>query len=123
MPPKKVLIVDDDPTFVKLVNYHLTTAGYEATSTHDGVEALSKIAKELPDLIILDVLMPVMNGFQFIEKVRENEQMRRIPVLVVSVKGSMKDFFSKLYVQDFISKPLNPQELMTKVEKVIGKAV
>ena len=118
---KKILVIDDEPEVVKMISGHLTADGYEVATARDGKEGLSQVIIADPDLIILDALMPVMNGIQFMQKYEENERMRKIPVIVISAKESIRDFFKDLLIQDFMVKPLNIPVLLARVEHLIGK--
>lgn len=118
---KKVLVIDDDPDFVKMISMRLTASGYEVVTAGDGKKGLSQVIMSDPDLIILDSLMPVMNGFQFMQKYEESERMRKIPVIVVSEKESVRDFFKDMLIKDFIVKPLDMDVFLAKVGKLVGK--
>jgi CheY-like chemotaxis protein len=116
----KILIVDDEPAIVDILRARLVAAGYEVCSAGDGVEALKKVKSEKPDLIIMDVLMPRMTGFEAMKKIREDPESRGIPALMISAKGSMKDYFEDITGVEFISKPYDAKVLIGRIEALIG---
>ncbi len=117
---KKILIIDDDADLVKTLKDRLVAAGYEIATAGDGKEGLSQVIIFDPDLIILDSLMPVMNGLQFMEKYRENEKMRKIPVIVISAREGVRDFFRDMPIKDFLVKPLKMDAFLDQIGKVLG---
>ena len=121
MPAKRILIIDDDPTLSPILRAYLQTKGYAVSTAADGFEGLSQIIIEDPDLIILDALLPKMNGLQFMKRLRENATMRKIPVILMSAKSNMKDFFSDFLIEEFLDKPFGMEDLLPRVEKLIGK--
>jgi len=121
MPSKRILIIDDDPTLPPILKAYLQTKGYAVATSADGFDGLSQIIIEDPDLIIVDALLPKMNGLQFMKRLRENETMRKIPVIMMSAKPNMKDFFSDFNIEEFLRKPFGMEDLLPKIEKLIGK--
>jgi len=117
---KKILIVDDEPAIIDVLKTRLMAAGYETCTASDGFEAIAKVKSERPNLIIMDVLMPRMTGFEAMKKIRENRESGGIPALVISAKGSMKDFFADIAGVEFISKPYDPKELLNRIGILVG---
>ncbi len=120
MPSKKILIVDDEPTIVDMLSSRLKASGYEVCTARDGLDALRKVKTEKPDLLVIDVLMPSMSGFEATVRIREIPEFSRIPVLAISARSSMKDFFSNVAGAEFISKPFEPKDLVNRVELLLG---
>lgn len=120
MSPKKVLIVDDEPAIIEILSSRLKAAGYDVCSACDGIEGVEKAKREKPDLIIMDVLMPRMTGFEAMKKIRESPETRSIPAIIISAKGSMRDYFSDITEVEFIPKPYDPKELVNRIETLIG---
>ncbi|MFH0985336.1 MAG: response regulator [Candidatus Omnitrophota bacterium] len=116
MIPKKILVVDDVPAMVDLLCVHLTKAGYTACSAGDGLEALEKVESENPDLIIMDVLMPKMTGFEALQRLREDPKWRDLPVIVISGRDNLKEFFQDISGVEFLPKPYDSKELLAKIE-------
>lgn len=116
--PQKILIVDDDLTILKVEEYNLEKAGYEVITAHDGEEALKKVQEEKPDLIILDVKMPLMDGYEVCQRIREDRLKSHIPIIMLTVKKDVEDTIKglKTGANDYIIKPFNPQELLARVE-------
>ena len=105
---KKILIVDDEPAIIEILSSRLKATGYEICTARDGVEAIAKVKSEKPDLIIMDVLMPRMTGFEAMKKIRDMPEGHGVPALVISAKGSMRDYFSDITGVEFIPKPYEP---------------
>lgn len=120
MTAKKILIVDDEPAIVEILGSRLVASGYEICSAGDGIEALEKVKSEKPNLIIMDVLMPRMTGFEAMKKIRADQESWGIPAIVISAKGSMKDYFDDITGVEFIAKPYDPQELVHRIEVLMG---
>jgi len=119
MASKKILIVDDVPVIIEVLGARLVTAGYEVCSARDGVEAIEKVESDKPDLIIMDVLMPKMTGFEAMRKIRDNPKSRHIPAIVISAKASLKDFFADMSGVEFIAKPYDSDKLLARVEALL----
>ncbi|MDY6940203.1 MAG: response regulator transcription factor [Cyanobacteriota bacterium] len=122
---KQLLLVDDDPNLILLVRDYLEFRGYEVLTASNGLQALD-ILKEgkVPDMIICDVMMPEMDGYAFVEKIREDSQTSWIPVLFLSAKGQSKDRIKGLGVgaDVYMIKPFEPEELVAQVEAALKQA-
>ena len=122
---KKILIVDDEPDVVSLLQTRLESQGFEVITAKDGTEGLDKVRRDKPDVIILDVLMPGMTGYQFIETLKKeaDESIRKTPVIVYSAKWSMQEFFNPWDVYAFLRKPFRAEELLAKIGEIVGAPV
>ena len=119
--PKSILVVDDEPVVVEIAKRKLQERGYEVMAAHDGLEAFEALKKKIPDLILLDIQMPRMNGYTFImEKVRMPEYAS-IPVVVLTAYGEMEPLFKRHGVKAYLLKPLKLQELLDKVQAIVGQ--
>ncbi len=118
----KVLIVDDEPDIVNIIKCHLECCKCEVVTAANGKEGLEKAAKEKPDLILLDVNMPTMNGLQMLERLREDPNLKDIPVIMVTVVCEPQNIAvaSSYSVADYISKPFELNELAEKVAKALN---
>lgn len=118
--PKKILAVDDERHIVRLVEVNLQRAGYEVVTAYDGKEALEKVQSENPDLIVLDVMMPYMDGFEVLKNLKANETTRDIPVIMLTAKAQDADVFRgwQSGVDCYLTKPFNPMELLTFVKRI-----
>ena len=122
MAGKKILIVDDEPNIVDILSVRLAALSYEVITASNGEEAILKTKAEKPDLLILDVLMPKMTGFEALRKIREDRELKDIPAIIISAKGSMKEFFAGKNAVQFLCKPYDPKELVAKIETLIGSS-
>jgi len=114
---KRILVVDDDPHIVQVLRNRLESNNYFVISAFDGVEALEKVKRENPDLIILDILMPRMDGGMFLQKMKELGLIKNIPVIVLTAKASMKEFFFVNGVVGFMVKPFDSKNLLNEIAK------
>ncbi|MDD5439491.1 MAG: response regulator, partial [Candidatus Omnitrophica bacterium] len=121
-PVKKVLIVDDEPDVMKVVSFRLEKAGYGIVTAANGAIALAMIADAPPDLILLDLRMPVMDGYDVCNKLKGDETLKRIPVIVVTASsgGNIADMMNKTKADEYLIKPFDPDELLKKVRHFIG---
>ncbi len=121
--PKKarILIVDDKTESLDVLSYFLKPCGYEIFTASDGVEALEFISRELPDIILLDVMMPRLNGFQVCERLKKDERTFHIPIIMITALKELKDKIRALEAgaDDFISKPFESVELITRVRSLL----
>lgn len=116
----KILVVDDDPNILQLVSINLTQAGYTVSKAHDGFEALKLMDSELPDLAIVDVMMPGMDGYTLTKKLREAAE---IPVLLLTAKGELEDKEKGFLAgsDDYVVKPFEPKELLYRVNAILRR--
>jgi diguanylate cyclase (GGDEF)-like protein len=122
MPRKnKILVVDDVPVNVQLLTTYLTSVGYEVVTARDGQEALDQVVATLPDLILLDVMMPKLNGFEVCERLKSDPVTRIIPVIMVTALNEIEDKIkaTESGADDFVSKPFNKLELLTRVKSLL----
>ncbi|MCE5315245.1 MAG: response regulator [Armatimonadota bacterium] len=117
---RKILACDDEKHIVRLVQVNLERAGYEVVTANDGKEALQKVAEENPDLVVLDVMMPYMDGFEVLQNLRRNPATRDIPVIMLTAKAQDADVFKgwQSGVDCYLTKPFNPMELLSFVKRI-----
>ena len=117
---KNILIVDDDPTLTTLVEKFLKKEGYKATAITDAVDGLEYVMKNDPDLIILDVMMPVINGFNFCKLLKQEKDKENIPIILLTARDQMKDIEIGLEVgaEAYLVKPLNMVELLKTIKMI-----
>lgn len=118
----KILAVDDEKHIVRLVEINLKKAGYEVTTANNGREALEAVALSAPDLIVMDVMMPEMDGFAALQKLKENSATSNIPVIMLTAKAQDADVFKgwQSGADLYLTKPFNPAELLTFVERILS---
>ncbi|MBN3037957.1 MAG: response regulator [Candidatus Omnitrophica bacterium] len=122
MAKKKILVVDDEAALVDMIKMRLEASDYEVVTASDGQEGFEKIEAEKPDLVILDILMPKMSGYDLLRKLRQEKgAIQYTPVLVVSARGRMKSLFEEIGISDFLAKPFDGLELMDRVERILSK--
>ena len=119
---KKILIVDDSNTNVVLLEAILVSRGYSIHTALNVEEAYSLLKKDRPELILLDLLMPKISGYQFLDQLKKNDETRDIPVIVVSAVTDALDIQKtfELGAVDYIEKPVDIKALVTKVEKTLN---
>src|SRR5712692_3342530 len=112
-----ILIVDDEPFNIDLLEQQLEEFGYATVSASNGQEALDKVAAEAPDLILLDVMMPIMDGLTACRILKENDETRLIPVVIMTALGQMEDRIKGIEAgaDDFLTKPVHRDELMARI--------
>jgi two-component system, OmpR family, response regulator VicR len=123
-PKKSILCIEDEPEMIDLIRLILSRKGFEVLGAGSGVEGLELIRNKLPDLVLLDLMMPDMDGWEVYQQMKASEKTRDIPVIVVTAKAQSIDKVLGLHiakVDDYIAKPFSPQELMASVEKVLSK--
>ncbi|GAK54854.1 response regulator receiver protein [Candidatus Vecturithrix granuli] len=119
--PIKVLSVDDSSVVRKLVTMILTAEGFKVSTASDGLDGINKAKEIKPDIILLDFVMPKMNGFQVCRILQKDEKLRQIPVILVTSKGDKvgDKFVNQLGVTAYITKPFQPEELVTKIHQTL----
>lgn len=119
---KKILIADDRPEVVELVRVTLESGDYQIFEACNGKEALEKIRKEKPDLVLLDVIMPKMDGFEVCRKLKKDPGTQKIPIIMLTAKGQKVDQEKgrKLGTNGYIVKPFSPSALLIKIEEILA---
>jgi len=118
---KKILVVDDDKDLVEIIKFELEGEKFLVDTAFNGLGGLNKLKEPpYPDLIILDVNMPVMDGVDFFQRVKNNPETQKIPILVLTSSGDLKDHFKKLDIGDFIAKPFSMGVFHYKVKFLLS---
>lgn len=120
---EKILIVDDEPDIVKLLGDFLTGLGYEVSSAYNGKEGLEKVRADHPDLILLDYIMPEMDGYSFLDELRHDPQLLTIPAIMITVRDSYVDMiYAAVHATpDYLVKPFTLKQLQETVETVLNR--
>jgi DNA-binding response OmpR family regulator len=121
---KQILCIEDEPEMIDLIRLILERRGFNVQGAAGGIEGIRKVHELLPDLVLLDLMMPDMDGWEVYQQMKADEATRDIPVIVVTAKAQSIDKVLGLHiakVDDYIAKPFSPQELLDSVEKVFAK--
>jgi len=118
--PKSILVVDDETVVVEIAKRKLEDRGYEVQTAFNGVEALDQLKAKIPDLILLDIQMPEMNGYTFIMEKSKVPEYVDIPVVVLTAYNEMEPLLRRHRIKDYLLKPLKLQDLIAKVVEVVG---
>ena len=120
----RILVVDDEPDIIELVEFNLKQAGYVVTTAADGAEALKKIRAQKPDLIVLDVMLPEMDGFEICKALRLDEATAKLPIIMLTAKAAEIDrvLGLELGADDYLTKPFSPRELLLRVKKMLARS-
>jgi len=118
--PLKVLVCDDERHIVRLIQVNLERQGYIVVTAFDGKEGLEKIQSEKPNLVVLDVMMPYMDGFEVLKSIRREPETENLPVIMLTAKAQDKDVFEGYHygADMYLTKPFNPMELVTFVKRI-----
>jgi DNA-binding response OmpR family regulator len=119
---KSILCVEDEPEMIDLMRLILGRRGFEVRGAAGGIEGLRMIREGLPDLVLLDLMMPDMDGWEVYQQMKADEKTRHIPVIVVTAKAQSIDKVLGLHiakVDDYLAKPFSPQDLLSSVERVL----
>ena len=119
-----VLVADDDEDILELVRFRLARSGYDTICTHDGMQAHTLVAERLPDVVVLDVSMPGLDGVAVTERLRSNESTKHIPVILLTASANPVDVSRGLTAgaEDYVTKPFSPEMLESRVSAVLKAA-
>ena len=122
-PGERILVVDDEPDIVALVAYHLAKAGYRVSTAASGGDALEMAREERPALVVLDLMLPGLSGFEVLERLRADDQTRAIAVLMLTARREEPDRIRGLSLgaDDYLAKPFSPQELVLRVGAILRR--
>jgi len=114
---KRILIIDDDPIALELIEYALQQEGYETITAPNGVEGLAKVRDEKPDLVVLDVMLPGLDGFEVCHRLRAEPETARLPILMLSAKAREVDIDTgrRMGADMYVTKPMDPSALVVQV--------
>ena len=121
--PRSILIVDDEPNILLSLQFLMKKSGYEVRTARDGEEALAELARTAPDLILLDVMMPKIDGFSVCERIRANPQWGGVRIIMLTARGRdvEREKGLALGADDYITKPFSTQDAIARVEAVLAK--
>jgi len=116
----KILVVDDEKRMVRFIQLNLEQDGYQVLTAYNGTEALEQVRTQLPDLILLDIMMPDISGFEVLKRIRE---VNTVPVIMLTAKGEEDDRIQglELGADDYITKPFSPREMVSRIRAVLRR--
>jgi len=119
----KILVVDDEIYIVHILDFSLGMEGYEVVTALDGEQALEKVKNEKPDLIVLDIMMPKLDGYETCKMLKNEDATREIPVILLSAKGRNVDqkIGFEVGADDYITKPFSPRKLVERINAILGQ--
>ena len=117
---KKILAVDDERHIVRLIQVNLERAGYQVVTAFNGIEALQMVENEQPDMVVLDIMMPYMDGFEVLKNLRQSALTRELPVILLTARAQDADVFRgwQMSCDCYLTKPFNPTELLAYVGRI-----
>ena len=117
----KIVVAEDEPALGRLITFKLQRESYEVKWANNGGAALDLVRQEKPDIVLLDVMMPVLDGYQVLKKLKEDEDLKGIPVIMLTSKGQERDVVKgiELGANDYIVKPFRPAELVARVKRLL----
>lgn len=120
----KILAVDDDTNLLKLLGHILRTAGFDVTEATNGQQALAAVARDVPDLVLIDVMMPVMDGYEVCRRLRSNSRTKHVPIILLTAKVQTEDKISGLEAgaDDYVTKPATPSELVARIKALLRRS-
>lgn len=121
--PTKILIVEDEAAIQELITYNLQQAGYQTTSAEDAEKAMALVNQALPDLILLDWMLPKMSGVEFARILRQNDRTKLIPIIMLTARTEESDKIKGLEIgaDDYVTKPFSPRELVARINAVLRR--
>jgi len=124
MPDASVLVVDDDPVIRRMLQLSYESEGFEVTTAADGVEGLEALRTSPPDVLILDIMMPKLDGMKVMDELKADERLRSIPVILLSAKATSLDIDlgMKAGAADYVTKPFDPIDLVARTKNVLASA-
>ena len=124
MADERILVVDDEPDILSVLVYHLSRESYRVSTAVSGPAALAAVEEDLPDLVVLDLMLPGMDGYDVLTRMRENERMRDVPVLLLTARREDEDRVRGFEVgaDDYLTKPFNARELTLRIQALLRRS-
>jgi two-component system phosphate regulon response regulator PhoB len=123
MSSDRILAIEDEEDILEVIEYNLDREGFEVTTSTNGEDGFQKVRNERPDLVLLDLMLPDRDGLEICRKIRDDDELKRIPVIMVTAKDTESEVVLGLGVgaDDYVTKPFNPQELVARVKAVLRR--
>ena len=124
MTKMKIVVVEDEPDILEVLSYNLKREGFDVTTALDGTSGLALVEKHSPDLVLLDLMLPGIDGLEICRRIKDNKKLSHIPVIMVTAKGEESDVVLGLGIgaDDYIAKPFSPRELIARVKAVLRRS-
>ena len=124
MPHRTILVCDDNPLMLDLLEFKLGTRGYEVVRAMDGQQALASLAERRPAIVVLDAMMPIIDGFEVLRRIKEDEGLKSIPVIMLTARKQERDIVTALGMgaSDYLGKPFRPEELVARIDRILTPA-
>lgn len=119
---KKILVADDEEQLALAMKIRLQSKGYDVVTAHDGKQTLQCIEEDRPDLLILDIIMPVMDGYTCLRELNSRFGRGKIPVIILTARDRMRDLFELEGIADYIVKPFDYEDLLVRIERVLKRS-
>jgi two-component system alkaline phosphatase synthesis response regulator PhoP len=121
--PERILVADDEPFILRSLTFVLRTQGHEVFEAKNGEEAIALVHKEKPDLVFLDVMMPLMNGYDVCQKIKSDPELNRVHVIMLTAKGQESDRVKGLAAgaDEYMTKPFSPSKIIQRVKDVMAE--
>ena len=120
---RKILVVEDEKELAKLITFHITTAGYDVLCANNGIEAIEICETKNPALVVLDIMLPRLDGWQVCRRLRQDPRTRNLPIIILSALSEVKDKLKgfDLGADDYVTKPFSPRELVVRIKRVLSR--
>ena len=118
---KKILVADDEQQLALAIKIRLQSKGYEVVMAHDGKSALELATKEKPDLVLLDVMMPTMDGYSCVRELNTRFGRGKLPIIILTARDRMKDLFELEGIEDYVIKPFDHEDLLVRIERTFKR--
>jgi DNA-binding response OmpR family regulator len=118
---KKILLIDDEEQLALAVKIRLQSRGYQVTTATNGRQALELMAQDRPDLVLLDVLMPVMDGYSCLRELNQRFGRGKLPVIVLTARDQLKELFELEGIEDYVIKPFDHEDLLIRIDRVLQR--
>ncbi|MEO1597622.1 MAG: response regulator, partial [Planctomycetota bacterium] len=120
---QKILVVEDEPEIAELIRMHMDRNGFQTTVVHSGKAGIDEIARSMPDCVLLDLMLPDLDGLEVCRRLRRHEETEKLPVIMVTAKGEESDVVTgiELGADDYITKPFSPRVLVARVKSVLRR--
>ena len=119
--PQKILVADDEEQLALALKIRLQSQGYQVVVAHDGQQALQLAGQQKPDLIILDVLMPVMDGYSCLRELNARFGRGKVPIIILTARDRMKDLFELEGIEDYVVKPFDHEDLLVRIDRAFKR--